>query len=545
MTEPLTAYAEPLPSSSEMMKMDAATIASGVPSLTLMERAGQAVCDELIALVDPSTTASLLILCGCGNNGGDGLVVARLAPAHWNIAVVIATGNSSQDFEHQLERLKDCKRASLSLFRVGTGNEEKTSSIREIVEEVFREINPTPTIVLDAMLGTGQKDAPRGSIATVLGWLESLRWERWRIAHWISIDAPTGINANTGEAMPGAFRADKTISIELTKRGLTQYPARVHAGEVIRTPIGIDPKFSPPEFYGITADSLRWDALAPNTHKGDRGQVFITAGSRSMPGAAALCALGALSTGVGTVCKLHHPSLNAVRVPPEVMLVPCGMREGVFVAPNDKEVIAERIAKADALALGPGLGTQKHSEELLLMILKIWQTLPRASRPKLIIDADGLTILANWISQNTWQLLSCQSDELVLTPHPKEASRLISQTVEEIQKDRFSACQKLAQITGATVLLKGAGTIVHNGINGIVIGDGGPELAIGGSGDVLTGCIASLMANGYSPFEAAVRGACLHGRAGARASQQGTIAITASMLATYLGSRSRLLPPKS
>jgi ADP-dependent NAD(P)H-hydrate dehydratase / NAD(P)H-hydrate epimerase len=523
----------PLPSSEEMRALDEATIASGTTSLTLMERAAQGVCDELISWVDPACDASLVILCGCGNNGGDGLAVARLAPGHWHTTVVIASGNASSDFLYQLQRVGESKHGALRIFRLGDSSLSVISGLPEITEHEFSVLHPTPTIVVDALLGTGQQSEPRGRVAEVLAWLAPLRNQSWRLAHWVSIDVPTGVNASTGALYDGAFLADKTVSIECTKRGLTQYPGRSAVGALSLVPIGITADIGTVEYSYADSKTLPWNKPLPTVHKGNRGQVFVIAGSQAMPGAAVLCSLAALHAGSGTVCKLHHESLNATSVPPEVMLVYADMTAGNFSSCND-DSLKDRISQASALAIGPGLGVSEVSVDFLRSIIKQWKDLPRESRPRIVLDADGLTILSQWLVQNTWHELGISAEELVITPHPKEAARLLQVSVEEIQGDRFLAVKKLTDLIGVSVLLKGAGTIVHNGFNGVVIGEGGAELAVGGSGDVLTGCIAALLANGFSPFEAAYRAACMHGSAGERASKKGIRNITASDIAREL-----------
>ncbi|NLF24775.1 MAG: NAD(P)H-hydrate dehydratase [Deltaproteobacteria bacterium] len=503
-----------LPSQAEMAAMDEATISAGVAALELMERAGRGVYETLALDLKTIETARISILCGPGNNGGDGLVVARyLREAGAEVKVVLSAARRfSPALDAQLDKFV-AGGGSVHVF--GQGMEGR--SLAPIVTHELADLFKHSDLIVDALLGTGQKQAPRGSIAALVELLRASLSDTGS-ARVVAIDIPTGINADSGEVYDPCVRADQTISIELIKRGLLQYPAREYCGELKTVPIGINCE-GQCEFELLTASALTLPVpRRPDAHKGEFGHVLVVGGSSRMPGAAALCAISALRAGAGLVTKTEFGSCFF----PEIMLEPvehCGLGYLGLEAANQ---LIERASHATVLVLGPGMGRAPETGELLLRLLSEC-LLPT------VLDADGLNLLASSGSRLT------SLKHVILTPHPGEAARLLGETTAEVQRDRYSAAARIAKQTSALVVLKGASSIVHDGTRGFVNPTGNPYMATAGSGDVLAGILAGLLAQRMSALEAAKTAVFLHGRAGdlAHAASKGNI--IAGDIISYLG----------
>ena len=499
---------EYLPSQEEMAACDARAIAAGTSGSELMERAGLAVFRTLAAELPLRTVGKqVLVLCGPGNNGGDGLVVARLMLENGiRHAVVLA---SSQKFSSEL--IEQAGRYVAAGGRIAAYPDAAAVGALQVPavgRDALRRMGADAACVIDALLGTGQRSAPRGSIAALLGELLDTS------APWAAIDIPTGINGDTGEVYAPAISARLTVTIERPKRGMFQYPGRSLCGRILPVSIGITCG-EEIEFRELTAacrTALR--PRSPWAHKGDFGRVLVVAGSANMPGAGFLTARAALRAGAGLVTKAQPAAIPADLQTPELIyrLLP-DEGAGRFRA-GMTALLRDVMSAADAVVVGPGIGTDPDTSRFLEELLT-------GLEPVVVLDADGLNLLA--ASGSSWQL----PERLIITPHPGEAARLLGMSTAEVQRDRYAAARALSKKYRAIAVLKGAATIIHDGAHGWVSDAANPFMATGGSGDVLAGVIAALSAQGTYPLDAARLGVYVHAFAGALASAASGGLITA------------------
>jgi hydroxyethylthiazole kinase-like uncharacterized protein yjeF len=463
----------------------------GMPSPVLMERAALCVSAEVEVLADRRSAVSVVVLVGPGNNGGDGLAVARQLHGRGRTVRVVIVGT----------RHNDAVERQLALARAH-GVE---------VGEALPEPSTGPMIIVDALLGTGSRGAPRAAIADALVWLAGL--SRGHVAEGVqvvSVDLPSGIDVDTG-AIPGVVAtADVTVTFQHSKPGLHLTPARDHVGQLVVADIGLIPPDAEPELYLIDPREVarQLAALPTAVHKGRRGHVGVIGGTGGTPGAAILAATAALRAGAGlaTLAPID-PELRELLVAhrPELMLA----------APEH----AWTIPAADVLVVGPGLVLGVSDPQALAR-------LRHEDVRKMVWDAGGLDHYER----------SPMSEHHVLTPHPGEAARLLARADPDggwdgaaVQANRRSAAERLAAVTGAVVVLKGAGTVVavDNPTRRrlAICTTGGPALAAAGTGDVLAGTIGALLGRGLDPWWAACAGVHVHGLAGDRLPTHGTLAL--------------------
>jgi NAD(P)H-hydrate epimerase len=448
----------------------------GIPGLTLMERAG-ATAYGLLRQRWPGHRG-LTLLAGAGNNGGDGYVVARLARAEGLGVTVLHLADPG--------RLTGDAALAFAAFRDSGGTFEP-----------FRSLPSRPGVIVDALLGTGLERPLEGPWADVV---EAVNGSRSPV---LAIDIPSGLQADTGAILGTAVRAESTISFIGLKQGLFTGAGPDCCGEVRFSALGIPAVVYSTEV--LSARRIDWrqqsSLLAPRrpgAHKGDFGHVLLVGGAPGMSGAARLAGEGALRAGAGLVTVATHPEhaalLNLTR--PELMV-------SAVAEPRALDPLIER---ADVVALGPGLGRGTWGQEL-------WGRLRTLDRP-LVVDADALNLLAG---------APLHREDWVLTPHPGEAARLLGCSAAEVQRNRFEAARRLQQLLGGVVVLKGVGTLIQGPSHRppAVCSDGNPGMATAGSGDVLTGVIAALRAQGLDAEEAACAGVCLHAAAGDRAALDG------------------------
>lgn len=464
----------------DVRELDRRAIAAGIPAPALMERAGRAVFDALRERVPAA--GRVLVLCGGGNNGGDGYVVARLARQAGLAVTVCPLVDPSV--------LKGAA-AQMHAGWIGAGGACEPFSAAALHE---------CDVVIDALLGTGLDRAVEGSFADVI------RTVNAAIKPVIAVDIPSGLHADTG-AVPGvAVQATFTVSFIGLKAGLFTARGPAHAGEVLFAALDV-----PADIYlDLAPLAERLDASmltgwlpprARDAHKGSFGHVGIVGGGPGMPGAARLAGEAALRTGAGKVSVLASPA-NPVAI--------TGSRpELICHAINTGPDLEPLLRKTDVHAIGPGLGQAIWSEE-------IWNTLRHrdsAGTPR-VFDADGL----NWLARHPLPL----NGNDVITPHPGEAARLLDCDIARIEVDRFAAVRRLAEKFGCVAVLKGAGTLVAAPDGRVRLCDAGnPGMASAGMGDVLTGVIAALRAQGLAAFDAACAGVLVHATAGDRAARRG------------------------
>jgi hydroxyethylthiazole kinase-like uncharacterized protein yjeF len=450
----------------------------GIPGAELMERAGAAAF-RLLREHWPGA-ADITLLCGVGNNGGDGYVVARLARAAGLTARVLQLGDP--------ERLSGDARTMAERYRQAGG---------EVLPARVPALPRRTGVIVDAVLGTGLEREVTGDWAALLEAISQ------HAAPVLALDIPSGLHADTGRILGCAVRARVTVSFIALKRGLFTGQGPDCCGRVHFAGLEV-----PATLYArqiLAARRLDWaqqaTTLRPRrrtAHKGDFGHLLVVGGAPGFSGAVRLAGEAALRCGAGLVSLATHPAhaaaLTAGR--PELMC------HGV-TGPGD---LAPLLGRASVVALGPGLGQAAWGRDL-------WQAVLASGRP-LVMDADGLNLLAE---------TPLRRDDWVLTPHPGEAGRLLGVSAAEVQQDRFAALERLRTAYGGCVVLKGAGTLVAGDSRRppAVCDQGNPGMAGGGMGDVLTGVIAALWAQGADPEEAAGRGVCLHGAAADRAAAEG------------------------
>lgn len=497
---------EKAPSAAEMQSFDRATIEAGVAGAMLMERAGSAVALRLKSLF-PDRKQPFLFLCGPGNNGGDGFVAAgkMLRAGYRNVVVLLA---ESERYSGDLVRERDAYSAQgrpVFLFSESPG--KGNGSITRIGSERLGEFLQPGTVLVDSLLGTGQRAGLRGSVRALLEALDSCS-ERVPTAK-VAIDVPTGIDADSGQVFSPHFEADATIAIELIKRGCLQYPARSACGEIYVESIGIDTT-ADCEFSILMGGVLPLPPERPeDAHKGQAGRILVIGGSLNMPGAPHLAGYAALRTGSGlvTVSQLER----AVKAPlfPELILLTLE-GQACSLGEQDAGLLQEHAERADCVIIGPGLGREEGARRL---VWRLVESLGPKGKP-LVIDADGLNSLAGHASG----IAAFDLTSAVLTPHPGEAATLLGWETPDVQADRYGAARELFVRSGAAaVVLKGASSIVYGEPGGFINLTGNPFMATAGSGDVLSGIIASLIGQGIPGLEAAKLGVFVHGLAGDRA----------------------------
>ena len=461
---------------------------SGIAGYELMCRAGRAVVK--LARDSFPNARRWLIMCGPGNNGGDGYVVARLA-VEAGIDVKLCSLVDPR-------QLKGDAAQAYSDWQSGGG------------DVFFWPLADTETfdLALDAMLGTGIDRAVGGTFRGAIAYLNQLECPK------LAIDIPSGLNADTGCVMGCAVRAQSTVTFVGLKRGMYTADGPDYCGVIsfddLSIPTGAAQVFSDSAGTLLTMDFLT-EVLKQrprNSHKGSFGHVLAVGGIKGMAGAIRLCGEAALRSGAGRVTlatdPVHATLVNLGR--PELMVKAIAAKTDMSFLPSGDFVVA----------VGPGLGTTDWSQSLLMACLE--------SDAALVVDADGLNLLAQQLKQG-----QPVRDNWVLTPHPAEAARLLDCQVSDIQQDRVHSATVLARRFGACVVLKGCGTIVADASGQYAIcSSGNPGMATAGSGDVLTGIIAALLGQGLACYDAARAGVLAHALAGDRAAAwQGEMALIA------------------
>mgnify|MGYP005990336143 CR=1 FL=1 len=436
-----------------------------VPSYALMCEAG-AIAFEQLKVQFPQCN-QIVILCGTGNNGGDGYVVAQLAQSQGYDVQVIAPNPPGTP---------DAIRACNDYLESG-------GSIRHDVPTALTQ----QAVIVDALLGTGIKDSPREPFASLI------RWANEQTCSRMAIDVPSGVDSDTGKVYGDAFNANLSLTFIAHKLGLLTGPAANFTGRVILKSLTLPQAAA--QNVSEAAHLLLQPTLnhrQPDTHKGSYGHALIIGGSTGMLGAGILASEAALRNGAGKVHLLSdHPLIALASVTrPEIMTA-------------DLSQVDDLLAKISAVAIGPGLGHAESAKQLLCQALA-------ANKPT-VIDADGLGLLKTTLTAapNTRVPSAC-----ILTPHPGEAAFLLDTTISQIQNDRLAAATEIAQRFSAVCVLKGHGTLIAAlNTTTLVCNIGNPGMATAGTGDVLTGILVALLAQGYSAIKAAEIGVWLHSRA--------------------------------
>ncbi|MEO8276313.1 MAG: NAD(P)H-hydrate dehydratase [Thermoanaerobaculia bacterium] len=485
----------------------------GVPPLVLMENAAFAVAEAVGESF--STARRVSIFCGPGNNGGDGLAVARqLLTRGYEVAIALANfGRAlSNDCARQLEI---CQAMELTVVELGDDWRETAALAAEA------------DLVIDALFGTGLERPLLAPYAELVEWLNSLPVPR------LAIDVPSGLDASRAHPIGPAIRASVTVTFAAPKIAHLLLPAAEWVGELSVADLGVPFELSPVAegTLEVTTAGELAAGLIPRpaaAHKGTFGHLLLVAGSRGKAGAAILAARGAVAGGAGlvTVATVESAWAALASAVPEAMTLPFAEESGGGIAGAGLAVLVEAARARDVLAIGPGIGS---SPEVAKWVRKL---VLEVSELPLVLDADGLNAFAGALKS-----LRARKGRTVLTPHPGELARLLGTTTEDVEADRLAAVRKAAEISGALVVLKGARTLV--GLPGGEVAiqtTGNPAMASGGSGDVLTGLLAARLAQGDEPSFAARLAVHLHGAAGDLAVAAGfTPAVPAGALANHLG----------
>jgi len=471
----------------------AATI--GLPPEVLMENAGLAVAQEVKRWLGSIAGRRILTLIGPGNNGGDGLVATRhLHDWGADIHLYLPKPRADSDTNYQLTQQR-------GIHTIVAGQPNNLAILDSLL--------PSVEVVIDALFGTGKARPVEGAFKQVLMKVREAK-ERDANLQIIALDLPSGLDADTGIADIACLPADVTITLAYPKQGLFAFPGATKVGKLIVADIGIPARLAGDISTEITtAKEIRalLPERPPNANKGTFGKVLVTGGSINYIGAVYLACAAATRVGAGLVTLATARSLQSILASKltEVTYAPLPESEPGIVAANGVETLQPWLVNYNVLLLGCGLGQSPSAVEFIKSIL-----FSSPNLPALVLDADALNTLAK-IPQ-WWQKLT---RDAVLTPHPGEMSRLTGLSIEKIQSNRLSVAQEAATSWQKTIVLKGAYTIVaapdgRTRINPTA----NPGLASAGTGDVLAGAIAGLIAQGLSLFDAAVGGVYLHSQAG-------------------------------
>lgn len=509
-----------LVTSLQMRECDRRTIAGenlpgGTASLVLMERAGAGIHAALQQHFDHLAQRAILILCGRGNNGGDGFVLARRLreQGHRPQLFLMADPETlSPDCRVQYERLAEIG------GRIETIADPDALTAR--VGSALRLAGAYPPLLVDALLGTGARGAPRGLIAAAVDLINGLRVDIG--AEVLAVDLPTGIDADSGAIVADAVEADLTVTMAFLKVGFLFFPARSAIGRARVVDIGIP--FTVAEDVGLPLRMMTLEEAfllcpvrAADAHKSQVGRILVIGGSPGLSGAPALAALAAVRAGSGLVTVALPAGLNTALEAKltEVMTLPCPEDATGQLASAAADLILERRDTTDVWALGPGIGRGVETQRL---VRRLVGQLPGP----LVADADGLFAL----SQGPWQR-AAGAPPAILTPHPGEMARLAGIDVARVLAAPIETAQTYAREQDCVLLLKGAPTVVADPQGEVWLNPtGNPGLATGGSGDLLTGIIAAFLGQGLAPIDAARLGAFLHGWAADRAAEAGMIGLS-------------------
>ncbi len=502
--------------SSQMREADRRTIDDiGIPSLVLMENAGRQAVAAMEAVYADLGERQVAVLCGRGNNGGDGFVVARTLAQRGVDVSVFLIGRVADVKGEARTNLEILGRLGITVVEIADG---------QAWELHFSEFSDC-TLVVDAVFGTGLNAPVTGLIESVIADVNSSG------IPVVAIDLPSGLSADSHEPIGPAIDASLTVTLGAPKLPLVLPPAEDKAGDIVIADIGIPgdviDALDGPRIELLTRAAMR-ELIPPraaDSHKGDYGRVLIVAGSMGKTGAAHLAARGALRSGAGLVTVATPASCLPIvaALGPEYMTE--ALRESAAgVDPSEVDRVLEMAR--DVIAIGPGLGQAPGTQEF------IRQLVDRATAP-IVVDADGLNAFAN----DPDRLSGREGRDVIITPHPGEMARLVGMSTDEVQASRLEIARNFAVAHHVYVVLKGHRTLVATPDEQVFINPtGNPGMATGGTGDVLTGMIAAWLAQLLDAEAACTLAVYLHGMAGDLAeADEGDVAMTSADLAAHIG----------
>lgn len=542
----------------QMQAAEKAANAAGLSYEQMMENAGHAVAEAIASRFDISGVR-VLILAGPGNNGGDGLVAARYL-SQLGATITVYAWKRQVDGDKNWALLD-----AAGVEKISGGDKDSSIRLAHLLDE--------SGVIVDALLGTGVSRPLEGSLAELLDQTKAVVTARRSMAEGplveparpvaevefgpavVAVDVPSGLNSDTGAVDPHTLAADLTVTLAAVKKGHILLPGPEVVGQLLVGDIGLADDYYPADLTLEMATSAKVAAMLParpiSAHKGTFGTALLVAGSMSYTGAAILAGQAAGRSGAGLVTLAPPQVIHGIVASrlAEATYIPLPHAEGA-IAPEAARLLQAKLADADALLIGPGLGQAVPTVTFLKELLSGKAAEPQRPvgfrqagaetlaknkaanlLPPLILDADALNILA--MQDEWWQLLPA---ECILTPHPGEMARLMGSTIKEVQARRLEVAAEMAAQWGQIVLLKGAHTLIAapDGRT-MVMPFANPALAKAGSGDVLAGTIVGLRAQGLGAFEAAVAGAYLHGLAGELARESlGATAVIAGDLIGFL-----------
>ncbi len=483
-----------LVSAKEMQEMDRLTIDSyGIPGMVLMENAGRGAIQFLLEKFPEIYKQKVGVVAGGGNNGGDGFVMARYLSEKGIKTTVYLLSSKSRikgDAEVNLNLLRPLDVSVIEMTDVDAFSDNRSSLVHQ-------------DLFIDAILGTGLNSDVKGFFKEIIEFINNLNKPVF------SVDIPSGLNSDTGQPCGISIKATATATFGFAKTGHFLFPGSDYTGDLEIIDIGIPfhiRDIVSPSHYLLTRKMIR-RCLQPrssNAHKGSTGHLLIIGGSPGKTGAAAMTAMSAMRSGAGLVTLGIPNSLNpvfeALSLESMTSVLP-ETKEGL-VSDSAFDSVVTLFSGKKCLAVGPGMGTGNQTKNLICKLI------PKSDIP-IVIDADGLNNLVG----NT-HVLKTANAPVVLTPHPGEMARLIDSTPQLVQKNRLKVARDFAMAFNVHLVLKGAGTIIAHPDGRVFINStGNPGMASGGMGDVLTGVIAGLIVQGYSPELAAQAGVYFHGAA--------------------------------
>ena len=497
----MSSLPDPIYTVESVRAIDRAAIeGEGIPGYTLMTRAGEATLRA--ARRRFAAARHWQVVCGAGNNAGDGYVVARLAAVEGIGVSVIALSDPA-------ELTGDAATAYRDFAAAG--------GVVRLWPDTGCSLDPEADLLIDALLGSGLERKLEGAFAAAVAAMNA------HPAPKLAVDIPTGLNGDSGAVMGCAVAADMTLTFVGLKTGLFLGAGPAACGAIHYAGLGIPEHCRETQPLALRRISSAFlDRMLPrrprDAHKGDHGHVLVVGGGKGMPGAARLCGEAALRSGAGLVSLATHPEHAAA--------IAAARPELMCHAIADPAELAPLLEKADALAFGPGLGQSDWARELYTIVEQV--------RLPSVWDADALNLLAV-LSKTSSKISPNEAAQRIITPHPGEAGRLLGQSVSELQRDRTAAVAALAARYGGAAVLKGAGTLVASaGTAPSLCTHGNPGMAAAGMGDVLTGVIAGLLAQGLDLADAAAAGVEIHARAGDDAATGGERGLMASDLIAAL-----------
>lgn len=478
----------PVFSNTQIKALEDASAAQSDEGLSqLMEKAGAALYQAL-QIHFPSAD-HYHIVCGKGNNGGDGFVVARLAlEAGKKVTVYLDNEPTARDARASFEKLQQI-----------TVKFSQTSAF-----------NPESGVIVDCLLGTGLVNAPSEACSTII---QQINTSQLPV---VSADIPSGLRCDTGDTPGAVVNAQLTVTFIGLKPGLLTGAGKNVCGKVVMESLDIDNSSVRTNIYQMTPELFEGSLprRPVESHKGMFGHVLVVGGDAGFGGAAFLAASAALRSGAGLVSVVTHPAhaSSFLSGQPELMV------NGLATAEDNQTLLQTLVDQCDVVVLGPGLGKREFGQSFFNHVIEQIS----ATKKPAVLDADAL----NWLSTTTLQVPSA-----VLTPHPGEAARLLSTSTQVVSKNRFAAVLEIQERYKATTLLKGAGSLITDGAVTLINSTGNPGMASGGMGDVLSGLTGALLAQKLDALEALAYGVFVHGLAADIAAQRnGQVGLLASDL---------------